>query len=76
MVRRQIGVAETRYRFGAATARIGRANASNHREQRDCGNFQHGYLFSCVSSRFRQDGEYRELNIGAKARNGSGDLMR
>jgi hypothetical protein len=34
-------------------------------------------ISSCVSSRFRQDGDkYRELNIGAKARNGSGDLMR
>jgi hypothetical protein len=52
MVRRQIGVAEARHGFSAAAAGIGRANANKQRQQRDCENFQHGYLFSCVTPRF------------------------
>jgi hypothetical protein len=48
MVRRQIGVAEARHAFSTATAGIGRAGAKQQREQRDCENFQHGYLFSCM----------------------------
>jgi thiol-disulfide isomerase/thioredoxin len=68
MIRRQIGVAETRHSIGAATARIRRAGAGNHREQRDCKNFQHDCLFFCVDPWPREHGdEYCRFNIGAKA---------